>query len=364
MHHGRAQAVIGGSARETQVRFFTETEAREWATTGKKAADGPNPAALPMQADPVRMQKPPPPDTQPAAAPGNPLADPWNTTPTTAAPDPVPAPAADPSDATPAATSPAASVDDDQAVGLREAHERHLPDITIAALRYARADKSPSGSCQGDAQGGQWQTGGARNGQGAERGSDQHRTEAAGHEQAAQLGQPSQQRQSERRGDAVEGGQQAGGRQEMAVCSRRQDQGDGCHAQREAPGHRGEQQAVAVPVPQYAAEGRRSAWCRRGAGRDTGYRRMRCADRRRGGAGDITDLRVGHRLPASEFGESRGGPPARPVRRRTARAARRGCTSHQRATQPRPGPGRAPRIGRFRLPAHETDVVRAELMLG
>ncbi|ALO98774.1 hypothetical protein SHL15_7787 [Streptomyces hygroscopicus subsp. limoneus] len=69
MYHGRAQVVLGGSARETQVRFFTETEAREWATTGKKAADGPNPAALPVQADPVRMQKPPTPDTQPAAAP-------------------------------------------------------------------------------------------------------------------------------------------------------------------------------------------------------------------------------------------------------------------------------------------------------
>ncbi|MDQ0828172.1 hypothetical protein QF032_000016 [Streptomyces achromogenes] len=55
-------------------------------------------------------------------------------------PDPVPAPAADPGDANPAATSPAAPVDDDQAVGLREAHERHLPDITIAALRYARAN--------------------------------------------------------------------------------------------------------------------------------------------------------------------------------------------------------------------------------
>lgn len=141
MCHGRAQVVIGGSARETQVRFCTETEAREWATAGKKAADGPNPAALPMQAAPVRMQKPPTPDTQPAAAPGDSLADAWNTTPTTAAPDPVPA--ADPGDATPAATSPAAAVDDDKAVGLREAHERHLPDITIAALRYARADKSP-----------------------------------------------------------------------------------------------------------------------------------------------------------------------------------------------------------------------------
>ncbi|MER5853868.1 hypothetical protein ABT126_45200 [Streptomyces sp. NPDC002012] len=28
-HHGRAQVVIGGSARETQVLFFTETEACE-----------------------------------------------------------------------------------------------------------------------------------------------------------------------------------------------------------------------------------------------------------------------------------------------------------------------------------------------
>ncbi|MER6405949.1 hypothetical protein ABT269_20925 [Streptomyces viridosporus] len=139
-HHDRAQVVIGGSARKTQVLFFTETEAREWATTGKKAADGPNPAALPTQAGPARMQKPPTPDTHPAAAPADSLADAWSTTPTTAAPDPVPAPAADPGDANPAATSPAAPVDDDQAVGLRQAHERHLPDITIAALRYARAN--------------------------------------------------------------------------------------------------------------------------------------------------------------------------------------------------------------------------------
>ncbi|MFD7704717.1 pRL2-11 [Streptomyces caelestis] len=138
-HHGRAQVVIGGSAREAQVLFFTETEAREWATTGKKAADGPNPAALPMQAGPVLLQKPPTPAPQPAAAPADSLADAWSTTPTTAAPDPVPAPAADPGDATPALTSPAAPVDDDQAVGLREAAEHHLP-YTLAALRYARAN--------------------------------------------------------------------------------------------------------------------------------------------------------------------------------------------------------------------------------
>ncbi|MFF9771930.1 hypothetical protein ACF1GT_36150 [Streptomyces sp. NPDC014636] len=124
------------SAGETHVLFFTETEAREWATSGKKAADGPNPAALPAQASPVRMQKPPTSDTQPAAVPADSLADAWSTTPTTAAPDPAPAPAADP-----AATSPAAPVDDDQAVGLRDAVEHHLP-YTLAALRYARV-------CQG-----------------------------------------------------------------------------------------------------------------------------------------------------------------------------------------------------------------------
>ncbi|WP_367140610.1 MULTISPECIES: pRL2-11 [Streptomyces] len=139
-HHGRAQVVIGGSARETQVLFFTETEAREWATTGKKAADGPKPAALPTQPGPMQLQKPPTPGTQPVTAPADFLAHAWSTT--EAAPDPALTPDADPGDATPAATSPAAPapVDDDQAVGLREAHEHHLPDITLAALRYARAN--------------------------------------------------------------------------------------------------------------------------------------------------------------------------------------------------------------------------------
>ncbi|MDX3131409.1 pRL2-11 [Streptomyces europaeiscabiei] len=130
-HHGRAQVVSGGSARETQVLFFTETEAREWATTGKKAADEPNPAALPAPG-PVQLQKPP----------ADSLADARNTTAAPTVPDP--APAADPGDGAPSApaTPPAnpAPVDDDQAVGLREAHQHHLPDITIAALRYARAN--------------------------------------------------------------------------------------------------------------------------------------------------------------------------------------------------------------------------------
>ncbi|MCX5357034.1 hypothetical protein [Streptomyces mirabilis] len=47
--------------------------------------------------------------------------------------------AADPGDTTAPATSPATG-NDDQAVGLREAHEYHLPEITFAALRYARAN--------------------------------------------------------------------------------------------------------------------------------------------------------------------------------------------------------------------------------
>jgi len=46
--------------------------------------------------------------------------------------------ATDPAGTTPA-TSQTAPVDDDQAVGLREAAEHHLP-YTLAALRYARAN--------------------------------------------------------------------------------------------------------------------------------------------------------------------------------------------------------------------------------
>ncbi|WP_367573291.1 hypothetical protein [Streptomyces griseoaurantiacus] len=124
-HHGRAQVVMGGSARETQVLFFTETEAREWATTGKTATDT-KPAALSTQPGPVQMQKPP----------ADSLAADWNTTAVPAALDP-----GDGARSVPATSSAnPAPVDDDQAVGLREAHERHLPDITVAALRYARAN--------------------------------------------------------------------------------------------------------------------------------------------------------------------------------------------------------------------------------
>ncbi|MFJ4007699.1 pRL2-11 [Streptomyces sp. NPDC090023] len=140
-HHGRAQVVSGGSARETQILFFTEAEAREWATTGKPALP-----AVGAQPGPVQLQKPP----------ADSLTDAWST-PTPELPpvtephadrdvlagalSPTPAPAADPGGPTDHTTPPTtAADDDDQAVGLREAAEHHLPGITLAALRFARAN--------------------------------------------------------------------------------------------------------------------------------------------------------------------------------------------------------------------------------
>ncbi|SCD47319.1 hypothetical protein GA0115252_107210 [Streptomyces sp. DfronAA-171] len=130
-HHGRAQVVSGGSARKTQILFFTEAEAREWATTGKPA-----PPAVGAQPGPVQLHKPP----------ADSLTDAWSTP----APEPLAdarsltparAPAADPGGPTGHATPPpTAPGDDDQAVGLREAAEHHLPGITLAALRFARAN--------------------------------------------------------------------------------------------------------------------------------------------------------------------------------------------------------------------------------
>ncbi|MFF9547989.1 pRL2-11 [Streptomyces albidoflavus] len=132
--HGRAQVVSGGSARETQILFFTEAEAREWATTGTPA-----PPAAGAQPGPVQLQKPPawptpapelPPATEPPAD-RDALADAWSLT---------PAPAADPGGPTDHIPPPTAPDDDDQAVGLRQAAEHHLPGITLAALRFARAN--------------------------------------------------------------------------------------------------------------------------------------------------------------------------------------------------------------------------------
>lgn len=142
-HPGRAQVVIGGSASETQVLFFTETEARQWATSGEKAAAADQPGPVQLRKPPAdslaaawstSTQEPPP---ALATEPSRDLAgEAGGLTPQTAA-----APAANgPTTAT--ATSPAepAPVDDDQAVGLRQAAEHHLPGITLAALRFARAN--------------------------------------------------------------------------------------------------------------------------------------------------------------------------------------------------------------------------------
>ncbi|MFD9283640.1 pRL2-11 [Streptomyces mirabilis] len=143
-HPGRAQVVIGGTASETQVLFFTDAEAREWAATGRSATPGGKRPAVPAPPAPAELQK---------AADGPQTAAPDDQTPTPPTPSTEPETpahadlpaqqdaAADPP-GTIAATSPAnpAGDIDGQAVGLRQAHEHHLPDITLAALRYARAN--------------------------------------------------------------------------------------------------------------------------------------------------------------------------------------------------------------------------------
>ncbi|MEU1223074.1 hypothetical protein [Streptomyces microflavus] len=143
-HPGRAQVVSGGSARETQVLFFTEAEAREWATTGTKAATTGGPGPVQLLGPPADSLV----DTASTTAPGLPPAPepPASGDRPADARNLTPAPAAAPGELTANATAPPpatpapAVVDDDQAVGLREAHQHHLPDITVAALRYARAN--------------------------------------------------------------------------------------------------------------------------------------------------------------------------------------------------------------------------------
>ncbi|WP_228183904.1 hypothetical protein [Streptomyces anulatus] len=125
-HAGRAQVVTGGSATETQVLFFTEAEAHEWASTGKTTAAEPQHPGPPVLHEPAPLAGSPPPDAWSSDAALPPIA-------------PDLAPAAGPV-AVPA-TSPADPVPDDgdQAVGLRRAAEHHLPGITLDALCFARA---------------------------------------------------------------------------------------------------------------------------------------------------------------------------------------------------------------------------------
>ncbi|MFF4179441.1 helicase HerA domain-containing protein [Streptomyces sp. NPDC001750] len=146
-HPGRVQVVTRGRAQETQVLNLSNAEAREWAMSGAHAKGTTGPAlqkqAAPtaptadLLADPWSLSAPEPPPasaTDPAAD-RDALADAWSLTP------PTPAPAADTTVPPPANPAPAPVPDpDDAVVGLRKAQQDHLPEITLAALRWARAN--------------------------------------------------------------------------------------------------------------------------------------------------------------------------------------------------------------------------------
>ncbi|MGW3730921.1 hypothetical protein ACWDPP_38710, partial [Streptomyces sp. NPDC000851] len=134
-HPGRAQVVTADRAHETQVLNLSNAEAREWAMSGVHANAKTGPAlqkppapATDLLTD-ARSQPPvlPAPAPEPTPAAADVLADARRTTPPAEAPElpPAPVPAPDP---------------DDALVGLRKAHQDHLPQITLAALRYARAN--------------------------------------------------------------------------------------------------------------------------------------------------------------------------------------------------------------------------------
>ncbi|MFI6530713.1 helicase HerA domain-containing protein [Streptomyces uncialis] len=130
-HPGRIQVVTRGRARETQVLNLSNAEAREWAISGARAKGTAGPANDVPDAPGLRAEPLPPADT-PAAGTGilTPPGDPGDVeADTPATPQAIPAPAAAP-----------AADPDDAAVGLRKAQQNHLPGITLAALRWARAN--------------------------------------------------------------------------------------------------------------------------------------------------------------------------------------------------------------------------------
>ncbi|WKU42613.1 pRL2-11 [Streptomyces sp. VNUA116] len=156
-HIGRAQVVLGGAAHETQVLFMTHAEARAWAmhTAGTPAV-----TLQKTPAAPAGLAHP----TGPAA--GTALALPAGPAPASPVPPLPAAPPVMPSDiqvsvpvpggeclpAAPAPAAPAASTEAedgspaapqepaDELLGLRQAQMKHLPDITLTTLRWARAN--------------------------------------------------------------------------------------------------------------------------------------------------------------------------------------------------------------------------------
>ncbi|WP_199550309.1 pRL2-11 [Streptomyces sp. N35] len=195
-HVGRAQVVLGGVAHETQVMFMTDAEARAHAMAGPHTPEpvssdapattppaatpnvaaearvdlGKDPASQPhrqphsLTASPVYLGKQPvsltasqgitdnlPAGCEAASQPSQPHATPPTKPPAhpeeagqhgPGEPPRLLTPAAPPTSTGPAA-QPApgpATADGEELLGLRAIQEKHLPGITLAALRRARAD--------------------------------------------------------------------------------------------------------------------------------------------------------------------------------------------------------------------------------
>ncbi|MBC9729305.1 helicase HerA domain-containing protein [Streptomyces sp. TRM68367] len=113
-HTGRVQVVMGGVAHETQVLYLTDAEARAWAMSGTSSIQ-----------ESAR-------EAEPAGA----VVDFTKAMPQAADPDVGP----DSGPASPAGDHDDAEHGTEVLVGLRQAHQQHLPDITLATLRWARAN--------------------------------------------------------------------------------------------------------------------------------------------------------------------------------------------------------------------------------
>ncbi|WP_367138995.1 MULTISPECIES: pRL2-11 [Streptomyces] len=156
-HIGRAQVVLGGAPHETQILFMTHTEAHAWAVETTSTA------AVTLEktpAAPAGPAHPAGPATGTAlaltarAAPAQPVPPLPATPPVIPSAIPVSVPAlggeyfpAAPVPAAPTASteaedeSPAAPQEPaDELLGLRQAQLKHLPDITLTTLRWARAN--------------------------------------------------------------------------------------------------------------------------------------------------------------------------------------------------------------------------------